>query len=220
MSSPTNTVALLGATGLIGSHLLRLLLQDSYFTDIRVIVRRPLAIKPPNVTTVVIDFADEAAFREAIAGCNIIFSAIGTTQSRVKGDKAAYRRVDFDIPVHAARYGAVSGCSKFLFVSSVGADSKSGNFYLQLKGQVEEAVQAIAIPFIGAFRPSMLLGDRKEARPVERVMQSVTKSLSFLMPAKYKPIEAATVAEAMVAAAKQEGNGFKVYHYNEMKKLL
>ena len=210
------TTALIGATGLIGSHLLKCLLDDDTFKTIRVLVRRPVSFSHPKIKVMVIDFTDEGAFKAGIAGCDAVFCAIGTTNKKVKGDKTAYRKVDYDIPVNAARFCAETGCRHFLLVSSVGANSKGGNFYLKLKGEVEDKVKSISIPSVSIFRPSMLLGNRQESRPMETFAQVISKPLASLFPSIYKPIAAENVAKAMVAACKQDKPGFQVYHYREM----
>jgi uncharacterized protein YbjT (DUF2867 family) len=214
-----DTAAILGATGLIGSHLLKLLVQDDTFTRIRVISRRPVSFSDPKIDVSVIDFDDPVAFRRALEGCSAVFCAVGTTQKKVKGDKSAYRKVDYDIPVNAARIGAETGCRNFLLVSSVGASSNSGNFYLQLKGQVEDEMKRINIPSISIFQPSMLLGKRDEFRPAERAASVIIKPLSVLFPAKYKPVEASCVASSMLAAYLQNKPGVQVYQYNEIRDL-
>jgi len=211
------TVALIGATGLIGSHLMELLHDDDDFITIRVLVRRPVPFNHPKIKVLVIDFADEAAFKAGIAGCDAVFCAIGTTNKKVKGDKAAYRKVDYDITVNAAKFCTETGCRHFLLVSSVGANSKGGNFYIKLKGEVEDQVRSISIPSVSIFRPSMLLGKRQESRPLETIAQVMSKPLSFLFPSQYKPIAAEDVAKAMVAACKQDKPGFHIYHFKEMK---
>jgi uncharacterized protein YbjT (DUF2867 family) len=183
-------------------------------------VRRPVVFNHPKISVLVIDFADEAAFKAGIAGCDAVFCAVGTTNKKVKGDKTAYRKVDYDIPVNAARLCAETGCRQFLLVSSVGANSKGGNFYIKLKGEVEDKVQSIGIPSVSIFRPSMLMGKRPESRPAEAIAQAMGKSLSFLFPSKYKPIQAKDVAKAMIAACKQDKPGLLIYHYKEMKAFL
>jgi uncharacterized protein YbjT (DUF2867 family) len=214
------TAALIGATGLIGSHLLKCLQDDDDFKTITVLVRRILPFSHPKIKVLVIDFYDEAAFKAGIAGCDAVFCAIGTTNKKVKGDKAAYRKVDYDIPVNAARFCMVTACPQFLLVSSVGANSKGGNFYIRLKGDVEEMVKSISIPSVSIFRPSMLLGKRPESRPMEAIAQAISKPLSFLFPSQYKPIAAEDVARAMIAACKQDKPGFHIYHFKEMKAFL
>jgi len=213
------TATLIGATGLIGSHLLKCLQDDDDFKTIRLLVRRPVPYNHPKIRVLVIDFADEAAFKAGIAGCNAVFCTVGTTNKKVKGDKAAYRKVDYDIPVNAARFCAETGCPHFLLVSSVGANSKGGNFYIKLKGEVEDQVRNISIPSVSIFRPSMLLGKRPESRPLEAIVQVMIKPLSLLFPSKYKPIAAEDVAKAMIAACKQSKPGFHIYHFKEMKTL-
>lgn len=214
------TTTLIGSTGLIGSHILDLLLKDDYFATVRVLVRRPVPISYPKLLVMVIDFADPEVFKEAIRGSEAVFCAVGTTNAKVRGDKTAYRKVDYDIPVNTARFCAETGVKQFLLVSSVGANSRSGNFYLKLKGEVEDTVRDTSIPAISIFRPSMLLGKRKESRPAESMAQVMSKGLSFLFPSKYKPVAASDVAKVMVAACKQDIPGVHVYHYLEMMALI
>jgi uncharacterized protein YbjT (DUF2867 family) len=216
----SKTAAIIGATGLIGSSILNQLLKDPHYLRIKAIVRRPLDLSHPKLETVVIDFADVPAYAAAIAGSEVVFCAVGTTQQKVKGDKEAYRKVDYDIPVNAAKHCATHGVEQFLLVSSVGADSKAGNFYLKLKGEVEDAVRAMSIPSVSIFRPSMLLGNRQESRPAERVGQAMMSALSFLIPSKYKAISGEDVAKAMIAQSKEGRAGVNIYHYAEMKAAL
>jgi uncharacterized protein YbjT (DUF2867 family) len=210
------TATIIGATGLIGGHILNLLLEDDYYSRIKVLVRRPVEFDHPKVQVITIDFADPQSYKTAIAGSDAVFCAVGTTQKKVQGDKAAYRKVDFDIPVNAARYCKETGVPRFLLVSSVGADSKSGNFYLKLKGEAEDAIESLGLPSATIFRPSMLLGKRNESRPAESAAQAMSKGLSFLFPGKYKPIQARDVAKGMIAASKKEIAGFNVLHYREI----
>jgi uncharacterized protein YbjT (DUF2867 family) len=214
------TATIIGSTGLIGSHLLDLLLLDETIVSVRILVRRPVHISHSKLVVKVIDFADPEALREGVRGSGSVFCAIGTTNAKVKGDKTAYRKVDFDIPVNAARFCAETDVPAFLLVSSVGADSRSGNFYLRLKGEAEDAVRAFDIPSISIFRPSMLLGRRSESRPLESIAQAVSRPLSFLFPSKYKPIRAHDVARAMVAASKDPVKGVRGLHYGEMKLIV
>ena len=138
----------------------------------------------------------------------------------MKGNKQAYRKVDYDIPVNAARFCAETGCQKFLFVSSVGANSKSNNFYLQLKGEVEEAVKQFPINQISVFRPSMLLGKRSEYRPAERIGQFMMSFFAFLLMGKnekYRPVDAFEVAKAMVQVSKEDNPGVSIYEYGAIR---
>jgi uncharacterized protein YbjT (DUF2867 family) len=213
------TATIIGATGLVGGKVLELLLNDNYFNHIRLIVRQPFKSGHPSVNVKVIDFTDSESFKSAIAGSDAIFCAVGTTRKKVKGDIAAYYKVDYDIPLNAAQLCAETGCPVFLLVSAVGADSKSKNFYLRLKGEVEDKLWEMKIDSVSIFRPSMLLGKRKEFRLAEEVAKTISLPLSFLFPSKYKPVEAEDVARAMIAASKKSSPGFNVYHYREMKNI-
>lgn len=211
------TATLIGATGLIGSHLLQELLNDSYFDTVRILIRRPVDITHSKLENKLVDFADAESYKLALENSDAVFCAIGTTQKKVKGDKAAYRKIDYDIPVHAAKFCKETGCEKFILVSSIGAGSKSNNFYLKLKGEVEDAVKAVGLKSIHIMQPSTLLGARKEFRLGERIAQVVMKLFSFLIPSRYKAIEAKDVANAMLKAAKKEDEGVFVYEYKEIK---
>src|SRR5690554_6108153 len=187
------TANVLGATGLIGGHILNYLKEDAYFDEIKVIVRRPFEIDNPKVKVEIIYFENHQEYSNALQGSDIVFCAIGTTQKKVKGDKDAYRKVDFDIPVNAAKLGSEQGIKKFLIVSSLGADSSKSGFYLKLKGEVEDALIAKMDPTVGfdslsIFRPSLLLGNRSEKRLAEDIGQFFSKALKLLMPGNIKPI--------------------------------
>ena len=213
------TATLIGATGLIGGYLLEELLNDGYFDTVRILIRRPLELTHPKLEKKLVDFTDAESFRVALEGSDIVFCAIGTTQKKVKGDKAAYRKVDYDIPVNAARFCKMIGCSTFILVSSVGANSKSKNFYLKLKGEVEDAVKAVGLKSVHIMRPSMLIGDRKEFRFGEKIGTPLMKAISFLLPSKYKPVHGRDVAKAMVAAAKSGKEGSNSYEFSDIKRL-
>ena len=209
-------VAIIGATGLIGHQLLTLLLKDTHFADIYVITRRDLMFEDERVKNIVIDFSDQAAFKKALSFCDVVFCSVGTTQKQVNGDKVAYRKIDVDIPEKAAQFCEENGGTTFLLVSSVGADSKSGNFYLALKGEVEDYVVKRNIPSITIFRPSLLLGNRKEFRVGEIISTLFMKPLAFLVPSIYKPIESAKVAKSMYQTAVSNRPGVHIYHFAEM----
>jgi uncharacterized protein YbjT (DUF2867 family) len=212
------TASVIGATGLIGSHLINLLGKDNYFDEIKVISRRDLYIKNSKFILKVIDFTDLPSFQKAIEGSDVIFCAVGTTRSKVKGNLEQYRKIDYDIPVNAARFAELNGSSHFLFISSVGADPGKKNFYLKLKGEVEEKIKNFNIPSISIFRPSLLLGKRDEFRLGEKISQLLLPPLSFLIPSEYKPINAADVASALLNESKKDKIGIQILHYNEMMK--
>ena len=213
------TATLIGATGLIGNYLLDELLNDPFFNTVRILIRRSLDISHPKLEKKIVDFNDSDSILVALSNSDVVFCSIGTTQRKVKGDKDAYRKIDFDIPVKVARFCKMTGCEKFILISSVGANSKSKSFYLKLKGEVEDAVESVGLNSVHIMRPSMLLGDRKESRFGESIGKVIITPFSFLIPSKYKPIQARDVAKAMLAAAKKTEEGFFIHEYREIKSL-
>jgi len=216
------TAAIIGATGMIGGYLLEELLKNPAIETIRVIVRRPFEQKHAKLETKLVDFNDYESLKLAIDGCDMVFCAIGTTQKNVKGDKALYRKIDFDIPVKAVRICKETGCEVFVIVSSVGADSKSNNFYLKLKGEVEDALAQSGLKSLHIMQPSQLLGDRKENRPAEKFFKGLMTVLSPVLAgslAKYKPIHGREIAKAMINAAINGQKGIHRYSYREIMQL-
>jgi uncharacterized protein YbjT (DUF2867 family) len=220
----SQTVALLGATGLVGGHILQSLLKDPLYSTIRVIGRRSVNIPDPKIDERIIAFDDTNAFEKAIAGCETVFVAVGTTNAKVEGDKEAYRKVDFDIPVNAAKAAARYGVYGFVLVSAIGADpNNNNNFYLKLKGVTEEAVCKEHIPQILVFRPSLIIGERQERRIGEKIGQVVMPMISWMLPAskkKYKEIKSEDLANAMVLASQKTPKGIHFFEYVEIMKIL
>jgi len=217
------TAAILGSTGMIGSYLSDLLLADEYFNTVRVLVGRPVLKKSTRMEVKLVDFNDAESFKLALEGCDTIFSCIGTTQKNVKGNNELYRKIDFDIPMKAAQFGKEVGCTKFILVSSVGANSKSNTFYLKLKGELEEAIHKVGLDEVHIMQPSMLLGERTEKRTAEKLIQG---AMNFLNPIfggslrKYRAIHGKSVATAMLKLAKEDKPGFFRYTYDDIKKLV
>jgi uncharacterized protein YbjT (DUF2867 family) len=220
----SQTVALLGATGLVGGHILQHLLRDPMYSSIRVISRRSVNIPDPKIDERIIAFDDVNALENAIAGCETVFVAVGTTNAKVEGDQDAYKRVDFDIPVQAAKAAAKHGVYGFALVSSVGANpDNNNNFYLKLKGVTEEAVCKEQIPQVLIFRPSLIIGERKERRFGEKIAQVTMPLISWMLPAsakKYKEIKAEDLAKAMVLASQRTPKGIHFLEYGDIMEQM
>jgi len=210
------TAVVLGSTGLIGSEVLNQLLTDDAFTKVRALVRKPLSISHSKLEVCITDFSNYNDYQTKLGKGDCIFSCIGTTNAKVKGDKALYRTIDFDIPVNAARFGKEAGFHQFLLVSAVGANSKSSIFYSRVKGEVEEVIATFQFKSFHVFRPSVLLGNRNEKRMGERIGKVLFTVFSFLIPSKYKGIQAADVAKAMIKAAKERKKGMRFYYFEDM----
>ncbi len=217
------TALVIGASGLIGGFVVEELLNDKDFKTVRVLVRRNLTLIHPKLQQEIVNFNDINDYTEKFGVGDVIFCCIGTTQNKVKGDKVAYEKIDFDIPVNAARMGIVNKFKKYLIVSSVGANENSSNFYLKLKGKTENAMKQFSYQSISIFRPGQLLGKRNEYRSGEKILQAATKFMSrFLFGSlkKYHSINAKDVAKAMVKKSKKNDSGIFVLNYSEMMELV
>jgi len=217
-----STAVVIGATGLIGNSLVKQLVNDSTFSKITILVRTWDDFSHPKLEVIPVNFNNLDELRRKLPIGTTIFCCIGTTQKKVKGDKDAYRKIDFDIPVNIAQLGIEKGYVQYLLVSAVGANKQSSNFYLQLKGQVEDAIRQLPFKTIHIFRPSVLIGNRKEKRIGEKIGIILTKAFSFLLTGKrsiYKAIKADTVARAMLIASTENKKGIAIYHYDEINKM-
>jgi uncharacterized protein YbjT (DUF2867 family) len=216
------TAAIIGATGMTGSYLKDVIVNDNFFEKVRLVIRRPIQKTNPKIEIKLVNFDDAESVKLALEEVNALFCCIGTTQSKVKGDKQLYRKTDLEIPVKLARFGRQAGCEKFMIISSVGANRNSSNFYLRLKGEVEEALISMGIQALHIFQPGMLLGNRQEKRPMEKFMQGFLSAIAGAFIGslrKYRPIHGKTVAMAMLNASKSTGIGVFYYTYDEIKQL-
>lgn len=214
------TAIVLGGTGMTGSLLLQQLLNDNDCTNVRALTRKPLALEHPKLESIVIDFNNENAFREAIRG-DVLFCCIGTTIGKA-GSKDAFRKVDYDIPVKAATFARANGVKQYLLISAVGAGISSASFYSRTKGEVERSVQQAGLFGVHIFRPSFLIGNREENRPTEKIAGVVWPVVSLFFwgrMKKWRGIKAATVASAMVSVAKRNEEGIHIYESDAIEAI-
>jgi uncharacterized protein YbjT (DUF2867 family) len=209
-----------GATGLVGTSLLKQLLDDDQYDKIVVIARKPIGIKHPKLIQQQIDF-DSIESLKLDFPIDDVFCALGTT-IKTAGSQDAFYKVDYTYVVNLGKWCAANGVKRFLIVSAMGANVKSGIFYNRVKGEMENTVKQLNIPQVQVFRPSLLVGDRKEKRRGEKIAQAVMGGLGFLFVGpllKYKGIHADVVAKAMIKSAKEEVRGFTVFESGEMQGL-
>lgn len=209
---------IVGASDLIGGCCLQELTNVIEFTHIESWGRKPLKISNSRLKNVQVNFTDIAKIPSTDA--THLFCCLGTT-IRKAGSQAAFREVDFEYVVALAKLAERSHAEKFLVISSIGANSGSGNFYLRVKGEMEEAVKSLAIPSIIFMRPSMLLGKRPEFRIGEEFGKMIMLAFNFLLVGKlrkYRAIEATTVARAMLTLAKEPTHGMLVVESDHIHK--
>ncbi|PRY13682.1 uncharacterized protein YbjT (DUF2867 family) [Pontibacter ummariensis] len=208
---------IVGASGLVGSHLLTLLLKSERYSQVISVGRRELPLIHPKLEQKVVDFDNLKQYAADLVADDV-YCCLGTTIKKA-GSKETFYKVDHTYVVQLAEITAEKGASQFLVVSAMGADAKSLFFYNQVKGEMERDVQAQPFTAVHIFRPSLLLGEREEHRTGEEIAAKVMKPLSGLMIGpleKYKPVEAEAVAQAMLFAARQNQQGVHVYPSDEI----
>jgi uncharacterized protein YbjT (DUF2867 family) len=209
------TAVITGATGLIGRQLLQLLLEDAYYVNVKAVSRKPLDLQHPKLENVVVDF-DKLSASAAALKADDAFCCLGTT-IRIAKTKEAFRKVDFEYPLEFARVTKNQGATRYWLISALGADKHSSIFYNRVKGEVEEAIQQVSFSSFYIFRPSLLLGDRIEKRQGEGAATIFFKMFGFLIPGKYKAIDSAKVARAMLELAKTGSAGFRILESRELQ---
>ncbi|SDE65753.1 Uncharacterized conserved protein YbjT, contains NAD(P)-binding and DUF2867 domains [Fontibacillus panacisegetis] len=218
MNVEKRSALIVGATGLVGNELLHILLQSDTYEHIKVLVRKPLSIKHDKLTQVVVNF-DELNKYEVEFNVHDVFCCLGTTIKKA-GSQAAFKKVDFEYPIQAAKLAKNHGAQQFLIVSAIGANAQSNIFYSRVKGEVEEALKQIQFASLHIFRPSLLLGSRKEFRFGEKAAAIIIPIFSPLLAGKlnkYKPIQAKQVAQAMVQNAIKIRSGEFEYEWKQMR---
>jgi uncharacterized protein YbjT (DUF2867 family) len=206
------SITLLGATGLVGRHTLDLLAADPAFTRIVVPARRKFAeATAPRVEAHIVDM-DKLHERPDLFGVDAVICALGTTIKAVGGSRERFRAVDYDIPLTAAHVAQRQGVRHFLLVSALGANAGSRVFYNRVKGELEDALRTIPFRSVTILRPSLLLGEREDFR----LGEEVGKRFAWLVPGRYKPIEARSVAAALVRSAKEGEPGLHILESDEI----
>ena len=211
------TAIIIGATGLTGQALLSQLLQDDYFNHVIVFVRKKIDITHSKLTQQCIDFNVLDSYKDLIKG-DVVFCCMGTT-IKTAGSQEAFKKVDFIYPTEFAKIAKQNTINTFCLQSSLGADSKSTNFYLKTKGETEDFIRQLGFGSFATFRPSMLLGNRTEFRLGEKIGKVVMQALSFVFIGKlkrYKAIHVNQVAGAMIKYSKSGKVGNVIIENEEM----
>jgi len=209
-----------GATGLIGGHLLRKLLDSPTYDKVTAVVRRDMGIKHPKLTVLLADLQSINNVKEQLIATDI-FCCLGTTRKKTP-DLQDYYRIDHDYPVTAATLSKENGAQAFLLVSAVGANASSSNFYLRMKGETERDISTVGFEKLHIFRPSLLTGQRREARWMEKLSEGLLAIVNPLLMGRwkrYRSIPAAIVARAMYLAAQKDTKGSHIHYGNEMRNI-
>lgn len=212
----TKTALVAGASGLVGSELLSLLLAGDYYSRVIAVGRRKLDMEHPRLEQRIIAFDH---LEKEIIKASHIYCCLGTTMKKA-GSREQFRKVDYAYPLQLASAALKQGAEQYLLVTALGADKNSKIFYNRIKGETEVAVARLPFRALHIFRPSLLLGHRKETRTGEGIAQFASRFLSFLMVGplkKYRPISAETVARGMYEIARREVSGIYIFESDKIK---
>lgn len=215
MENKNYTAMVLGSTGLIGSHLLSQLIRNTAYKKIYALSRKPIYIQNPKIINIVTDIKN---VDNQIVDLSIdhLYICIGTTKKKTP-DKIKYKEIDHDYPIKVAKTAIKNGCKSVCLVSSIGADKNSKNFYLHVKGEVEDSLSRLEIESLHIFRPSLLLGKRNEFRLGETIGKLFMKMFGFMFIGKlkkYRSISAKTVSKSMITNVLNKNKGKHIYTFN------
>ncbi|MGA8706109.1 MAG: oxidoreductase [Steroidobacteraceae bacterium] len=222
MAEPAGRTALVaGGSGLVGSRLLPLLLDAGEYSRVLALSRRPLPLDHPRLANRVLRF--DAALGTQLGGvqCQDAFCCLGTTIGEA-GSQQAFRAVDHDLVLQVGRLALAAGAARLVVISAVGASEHSRSFYLRVKGETERALVSLSFAALDIMQPSVLLGSRRELRPLEMLAQGLLWTVNPLLLgglARYRGIAAGALAAAMLGAARSGRRGVNRYTYREMSSL-
>ena len=193
------TALLLGATGLVGSQLLELLLADDRFEKVTAILRRESGSEHEKLNEIIVDFDSPEDWAGLVKG-DVLFSAFGTTLKKA-GSKEAQYKIDYHYQYLVARLAAANAVPDCILVSAPGADSGSRIFYNRMKGDLDRDVSKLGFDKLRIIQPSLLTGVRDENRTGEKIGAVIGNALLWIPGLrKYRPISGLTVAKAMINA--------------------
>lgn len=208
------TAVIAGATGLVGGELLQMLLQDANYSQVIALTRREFSIDHPKLRKVVTDLRQIAAALSGVA-VDDVFCCLGTTMAKA-GSKEKFYEADFVFPLALGEATRRLGATQYMLVSALGANKDSSIYYNKVKGEVEQALRGVGFETLHIFRPSLLLGARKEIRPGEDAAKIFFRIFGGIIPKKYKGVQAHAVARAMVGCASMNKKGVHIHESKEI----
>lgn len=209
-----------GASGLIGGLLLDVLLQSPAYQDVVILVRKELPVQHKKLRQLIVDFEWPESYAGELTG-HAVFCCLGSTRKKTP-DLAVYRKIDHDYPLQLAQLAAEQDVKQYHLVSALGANPVSSNFYSKMKGETEESIKKAGVKCLHIYQPSLLTGDRKESRRMERVVTRIMKIINPLLIGslkKYRSIAAITVANAMYKQSLIHQEGLFIHHSDQIKEL-
>lgn len=215
---PFFNALILGYTGAVGSVLLEELVKSDKVNSIVCLGRRPAPYDHHKIQFVQADLSNLVKHLDAFSGISRVYCCLGSTMKQA-GSKEAFKKVDYNMVVDAANIAKQAGVTHFSLISAVGADAKSGFFYNQVKGEAEQALEAVGFERLSIYRPGLLLGDRQEVRVGERIAKVLSPLFEWLIPVRFRSIHVRIVAQAMLLNSIKTDEGLEVIFNGEMKAL-
>ena len=209
-----------GASGLIGSSLLTILLTEPAYAEITVLVRKKIGITHPKLTEILVDFDKLDDYTGDING-HVLFCCIGTTKNKTP-DLKDYYKIEHDYPLTLGQLALKNGVKQYHYVSSIGADKNSSAYYTKFKGQTEYDLQQLNLPTLHIYRPSILAGERKDHRPMEKFVNGLMYIINPLLIGslkKYRSIPAKTVAMAIYKQSINSDEGVFIHASDQIKQI-
>jgi len=213
-------IMLAGATGLVGSRTLGVLLEANDVSRVVAVTRRPLGREHSRLANRIVQF-EKIETQLKGTTCDAALCCLGTTR-RQAGSPERFRAVDVDAVTAFARVAQAGGAKRFVVISSVGADPRARNFYLRTKGEMEEELESLAFESLDILQPSFLMGSRAEMRPLELLALVFMPLVNPLLGGKYavyRAISARTVAAAMLGAVRSGRRGVNRYTWPGIQQL-
>lgn len=193
-----NNIMIIGASGMVGTVLINLIKNDNPYDKVIILTRRALNNIPDSGIFIqqIVDFDNLEQYRDVIKARTLV-SLLGTTAKKA-GSKDNFIKVDYGYPKQTAFIARDNGTKNIIMVSAIGANADSGFLYPATKGRLEQVVMEMGFESVNILRPSLLLGNRQEFRAGEVIGNYFASGLSFMIPAKYKPVHARTVAQKII----------------------
>ncbi|WP_281647460.1 NAD-dependent epimerase/dehydratase family protein [Parendozoicomonas sp. Alg238-R29] len=191
------TALIVGSSGAVGRHILRLLLESDNYQKVISLVRRPSGVTHGKLVERIVDFDSLTSFtlNERV---NHVYCSLGTTRKRA-GSAEGFRKVDLDYVLALGEWSKCCGAERFGVISSIGAGQKGRGLYLQTKTEMEQGLKELDFSSLLIFRPSLLHGERDEFRLGEQLGYWGLKGMSWLPGLQqYQPVATETVARVMV----------------------
>lgn len=221
MSQKGITALIIGSTGLIGQELCEKLALNKKYSSIYAIVRKQVNFQSRKITQIICDNNNYAEVIPANIQVDQYFVCIGSTKKKTP-NKKQYRLIDLDYPLGVAKLLKKNGCSSCYLISAIGANSNSKNFYLSLKGEIENCFIKLDFEQLHILRPSLLVGKRNENRIGEKLSAFLLRLLNPFLLGKfrnYQSIQSSQVVEALIALASKKNSGNHIYSSDQIKNI-